>query len=112
MGAEIRGWLLYLLILAGIVYAGWNEPIRYRFIGRAKIAEEEAALFPAPVAQEKPEWRPFGTSLDRAPYQVRDGKLKYSKGYDRKELGVSTESAMRDYRERAQGDAKKAPAPE
>jgi hypothetical protein len=66
MAAEIRGWLFYVAIVVVIMMIGWDEPLRYRFMSRASIAEEEAALFPTPaprVVQEPPPWQPVGSRL-------------------------------------------------
>lgn len=52
MGARIGGWLLYFAILAGLIFAGWNEPLRYRFLSRAEIQNIEHP--PPPVTPPPP----------------------------------------------------------
>ncbi len=37
MAAKIGGWLLYLAVVGGLIFVGWNEPLRYRFLSRAAI---------------------------------------------------------------------------
>lgn len=94
MVASVVRLLLFLGVLTAIICVSWNEPLRYRFISRAQIVEEENALRP-PVAV-KQEWRQFGTALDRAPYVRRpDGSIQYSKNYDRYRAGSATETTLR-----------------
>ena len=49
MAARIGGWLLYFAILAALVFVGWNEPLRYRFLSRAAINEIEHPATPPPA---------------------------------------------------------------
>ena len=49
MLARMGGWLLYFVIVAAILFVGWNEPLRYRFLSRAAIyAIEHPAPPPTP----------------------------------------------------------------
>ncbi len=66
-------WLVYLAAVAGVLYLGWNEPLRYRFMSRAEIdeiehpkVEVEATPTPVPVKPGKWMWESnSGTGLDR-----------------------------------------------
>jgi hypothetical protein len=113
VGAEVRGWIAYLIIVVAIVAVGWNEPLRFRFMSKAAIYEEEAALVPTPpprIRQPVATWQPIGTALDRAPYRSENGKIVWSENYDRKELGSVTESPTQQYKTRDEGGEKRAPA--
>ncbi len=52
MAAKIGGWLLYLAVVAGVIFIGWNEPLRYRFLSRATI---DAIENPPPPATPPPD---------------------------------------------------------
>ena len=57
MAARIGGWLVYLAIVAGLIFVGWHEPLSYRFKSRAEIyaIEHPATPTPAPkLATPKP----------------------------------------------------------
>src|SRR3954470_1164537 len=86
--------LVFIGICAAIVVIGWNEPLRYRFMSPAEIAEVEASLAPPPRTWQ-PASNPKGTALDRAPYEVKEGKLKYSNKFDPKNMGAPTETDRR-----------------
>lgn len=49
MLANLVGWLIYTGALAGLLFLGWNEPLRYRFISRAEIYTLEHPATPAPA---------------------------------------------------------------
>lgn len=70
------GLLALFVFLAGfIVFIGWDEPLRYRFMSPAAIAVEERALRPpadSPEAEEAPAQVATGAPLDRAPW--KDGR--------------------------------------
>ena len=55
MLARMGGWLLYFVIVAAILFVGWNEPLRYRFLSRAAIyAIEHPEPPPTPPPAPKP----------------------------------------------------------
>lgn len=54
MAARIGGWLLYFVILAALVFVGWHEPLRYRFLSRAEIHAIEHPATPPPAVTPKP----------------------------------------------------------
>jgi hypothetical protein len=87
----------FLLAATSVVLAGWNEPLRYVFMKPEEIiTEEQAMLAQNTDSNASPgEWRPGGTSLDRAPYRRIDGELRYSKDFDYSQLGTYTESKGR-----------------
>ncbi|MGB8169987.1 MAG: hypothetical protein WCF18_20960 [Chthoniobacteraceae bacterium] len=86
--------LAFLGVCAAIIFIGWHEPLRYRFMSPAEIVELEGD--PEPVRQN---WQSTsslkGTALDRAPYEVREGKVRYSKGFDPRQMGAPTETDQR-----------------
>lgn len=91
----IVGTLVTLGVAALIVWVGWKEPLRYRFMSQAQIDEEQFALIPQ-TQVESNQWSPRGTALDRAPYRrTKDGVLRYSRTHDARETGVPTESGIR-----------------
>ena len=49
MAAKIGGWLLYFAIVAALIFVGWHEPLRYRFLSRATINEIEHPATPPPA---------------------------------------------------------------
>jgi hypothetical protein len=87
--------LILMAVVVAVVFSGWNEPLRYRFLSPDQIAAEEQAIRPF-LARESPhQWRPAGTSLDRAPYEVQRGVVYYSDKFDPKRMGSSTETPWR-----------------
>ena len=61
MVVNTGGWLLYVAIVATILFVGWQEPLRYRFLSRAEIAEIEhppppATPPPAPITPPPGAW--------------------------------------------------------
>ena len=93
VGAKIVHALAFLAICASIIYLGWDEPLRYRFMSVEDIAEDARPA--APVAESPPEWRSQGTALDRAPYRVRRGEVSYTKNLDPRRVGTATETERR-----------------
>lgn len=89
--------LILMTVVLAVVFCGWNEPLRYRFLSREQIAAEAQAARPATTyARESPsQWRPGGTSLDRAPYEVYRGVVYYSDKFDPKRVGSPTETPWR-----------------
>ena len=49
VAARIGGWLAYLAVVAALVFVGWNEPLRYRFLSRAEIHAIEHPATPPPA---------------------------------------------------------------
>ena len=48
----VRYWAIYFAILGVILFVGWKEPLRYRFLSRAQIDAIEHP--PTPVPAPKP----------------------------------------------------------
>lgn len=74
--------LIFLLLVAGIVTAGWNEPLRYRTMSRAEIADLEnppVEITKATVPVPKPKTGDWmwdsnrRTKLDGGSYDHRSG---------------------------------------
>ena len=42
-------WAIYLAIVGVILFVGWKEPLRYRFMSRAKIDAIEHPATPVPT---------------------------------------------------------------
>ena len=55
MAARIGGWVLYFALVAGLIFIGWHEPLRYRFLSRADIYAIE---HPAPPSTPTPAPKP------------------------------------------------------
>jgi hypothetical protein len=94
------GLLALFVFLAGfIVFIGWDEPLRYRFMSPVAIAAEERALRPVPEPQSEEESRAqvaAGTALDRAPWRRdRRGRVRYSPEFDTRTMGTPTETRER-----------------
>ena len=49
-----RFWAIYLAILGVILFVGWKEPLRYRFMSRAKIDAIEHPATPTPRPRKAP----------------------------------------------------------
>jgi len=93
----IIGSLVTLALAGLLVWVGWKEPLRYRFMTESEIAEAEAANFPI-TQVDASQWSPKGTALDRSPYRkTKDGMLRYSRNHDLRETGVPTETGFRPY---------------
>ena len=99
---QLLAWMLYLGVVFGVLWTGWNEPLRYRFLSPEELAQERGLTqsrrssappnmrdLPASAAAS---WRPAGTSLDRAAYDVKNGTISYSKTYDPRQVGTPTEA--------------------
>lgn len=96
--------LVYLLLLGGVLFAGWKDPLQYHFMSAKDVAAARLASMPEePEVVEMRQWSPQGTSLDRAPYEVKRGTVKYSKNFDPKRAGTSTETDYRRNTTRAAG---------
>ena len=96
---KILHTLAFLAVCAGIVFVGWHEPLRYRFMSSQQIADEVAESQPPPPAPPvrvgSDGWHPGGTALDRSPYEVTQGKVKYSTDFDPRKMGAPTETDRR-----------------
>jgi hypothetical protein len=101
---QLLGWTVYLGVVSGIVYTGWNEPLHYRFMTSQELAAAKGVQLqdaqqsqappnmqslPAPAAAT---WRPMGTVLERAPYEKKGGQIIYSNNYDHYTTGTGTEN--------------------
>ena len=56
MLGNLANFVVWLLVAACIVAFGWEEPLRYRFMSRASVAEEEKALLPPPTTPDYRSW--------------------------------------------------------
>lgn len=117
---KVIHFCVFLGISAGVLFVGWDEPLSYRFMSDQQIAEvEKPAEVTPPVVEPPPiqslqrmsEWQSSGTSLDRAPFDTKNGRISYSENYDHKELGSPTESPLQQYKQRGESGTKSAPAP-
>ena len=60
-----RFWTIYLAILGVVLFVGWKEPLRYRFMSRAQIdaIEHPATPAPPPSTPRQPKAPPTPPSL-------------------------------------------------
>lgn len=67
---NLKFWSVFALLAGLIVFLGWRQPLRYRFMSAKEIAELHA---PPPVPTPTPWiWDPNrSTKLDRDPYNQR-----------------------------------------
>lgn len=86
----IIGLFVLVLLAAGIVWLGWDEPLSYRFMSRAEINERELVLHPPPPPPVKAAWVPQGSGLERPPetWEQRDRNRN-------RPMGIPTENARR-----------------
>ena len=66
IAASLVRLLILLLILAAIIFAGWNEPLRNRFVSPQEI---EAFNEPPPARDADWMWEPGRTAVDRGAYR-------------------------------------------
>ena len=95
--SQIGKALVYFAVCGAVIFLGWNEPLSYRFKSAKEIRELEEAQHPVPsrTTTSMTDWIPGGTSLDRAPYEVSKGSVRYSKNYDPKKMGTGSETGTR-----------------
>jgi len=94
--SQIGKALVYFAVCGAVIFLGWNEPLSYRFKSAKEIRELEEAQQPVPSpTTSMSDWIPGGTSLDRAPYEVTKGHVRYSKNYDPKKMGTGSETGTR-----------------
>jgi hypothetical protein len=102
--------LVYLVAFGALLFFGWDEPLRYRFMSAKEIAadkgEDDQHAHSSTTVASMRSWQPAGTSLDRAPYEVKNGIVKYSKNFDPRQAGSPTETDYRLNTKRAAGMAK------
>jgi hypothetical protein len=71
--AEFLEWLIIAAVFGAVLFVGWNEPLRYRFMSEAKIREYERAkqvkMAETPLGNSE-KWQPQGTLLDRGAYRT------------------------------------------
>lgn len=56
-----------------IIFVGWDEPLRYRFMSPVAIAAEESARHPLPEVApptEPPEQASRGSALEQGPWRM------------------------------------------
>lgn len=63
MGVSPAGWLVYLAVIVAIVFIGWREPLRYRFLSKAEISEIEHPA-PPPTPPPAPATPPPGAWMN------------------------------------------------
>ena len=106
MVADLFKVLIYCGVLAGVIYVGWDNPLRYRFMSPTAVATEQRIAREGTEAgsqESTQQWRPMGTALDRAPYEVVNGRVKYSSNFDPRKTGSPTEVDYRKGTRRAAG---------
>jgi len=69
--AQFVHLLIFLVICGLIIFVGWKEPLRNRFMTAQDLAAEHAVANPPPPAPISKPWRPTGTSLDRPAAPIR-----------------------------------------
>lgn len=88
---------MYCLVAGLIIFIGWDEPLRYRFMSPVTIAAEESAMRPlgetAPPA-DPPEPVSTGSALDRGPWRADRQGRNYSRD-DARAIGTPTETVRR-----------------
>jgi hypothetical protein len=71
---EFLEWLIIAAVFGAVLFVGWNEPLRYRFMSEAKIREYERANEQVKMGEtplgKSAKWQPQGTSLDRGAYRT------------------------------------------
>jgi hypothetical protein len=97
MIGELLKWVAYCAVVAAVLYVGWREPLRYRFMSEAEITAERRILAPTPAPTPPPRSATRqglqGTALDRAPWvRSKDGSIGYSLDHDYRRPGSYTES--------------------
>lgn len=90
---------MYCVAAGLILFVGWDEPLRYRFMSPGAIAAEESALRPvvepAPPA-DPPEHPSTRNALDRGPWRTeRQGKVSASRDSDTRGTGSPGETVRR-----------------
>jgi hypothetical protein len=95
IASQIGKALVFFAACGAVVFLGWNEPLSYRFKSAQQIRELEQVPEPVSSRLSMDGWVPGGTSLDRAPYEVTRGKVKYSTNYDPKKMGTGSETGTR-----------------
>lgn len=63
MRISTPGWLVYLAVVAAIIFVGWKQPLRYRFLTQAEIAEIERPA-PPPTPPPAPATPPPGAWMN------------------------------------------------
>lgn len=84
--------IAFIAVCWVIITLGWKQPLSYRFMSPREIAEAEGRTEDAASVQEPIQYRPGGTALDRAPWTIEKGRVKYSSKFDPKQSGVPTET--------------------
>jgi hypothetical protein len=65
--AKVVHAIVFLAICTAIIFVGWREPLRYRFMSADEITEEHQPVTPREVPKPVEKWRARGSALDRAP---------------------------------------------
>lgn len=73
MDVNASGWALYVVTLAGVVFLGWREPLKYRFLSREEIDKIEHPP-PPPTPPPTPPTTPPPTPVPGA--WMKDPKRK------------------------------------
>ncbi|MEO8352550.1 MAG: hypothetical protein ABI680_12510 [Chthoniobacteraceae bacterium] len=83
-------WVAYFAVVSGVIYLGWREPLRYRFMSRAEINKLEHPVVPTPRPQRVVEAKPTPvhwmwdenkkTLLEKDPYNRTYGRGKSQSG--------------------------------
>jgi hypothetical protein len=93
MVSQIFQALVYFSVCAVLILVGWEQPLRYRFLSPEQIAEIErpTGQSVAGAMPKSTQWRPMGTSLDRAPYETHNQGVIYTNNIDGLEMGTRSE---------------------
>ena len=71
MVGSILCWLAYCAAVIGVIWVGWNEPIKYRFMSREDIDLLEHPPGPPPAPVTPWMWDPNRkTGLDSQPTNI------------------------------------------
>ena len=54
MVAKIAGWLAYFTVVSALIFVGWHQPLRFRFLSQAAIYAIEHPATPPPAVTPKP----------------------------------------------------------
>jgi len=100
MASQLLQAVVYFAVCAALILVGWEQPLRYRFLSPEQIVEIErpADRNEQPVAGALPkshQWRPRGTSLDRAPYETKNDGVEFSESIDSRQMGTRSEQEAR-----------------
>jgi hypothetical protein len=74
---HLKFWTAFALIAVTVLFLGWRQPLRYRFMSAKQIVEEQASPTPTPWIYD----RGRSTKLDRGAYD--EVRWSSDRGYRR-----------------------------